>query len=319
MKTKLLFSALLSFSFYLLSSQVPRWQHCRGAIDSSLVGAMAIDPATKYIYAGTWTGIFRSADNGSTWDAKNTGLSHPGLRVLSMAISGKSIYLGTYGGGIFLSADNGESWIAANNGLSDDALIVKSIAAKGNNIYIGTYGGGVYVSPAKVISWKAVNDGLSGNDMTVLSVALSGSRIFIGTIDGNVFSSACPGISWTHVLSAPEYQMYAPGSVNCVGVTKENYLVAGSNSGVFLSADNGNKWTALNKGMRDSTVISMSISGNALLAGTHGGSVYISFDNGKNWKEISDGLSKASVISVAAGDKYYFAGTGGKGIWKLTH
>jgi photosystem II stability/assembly factor-like uncharacterized protein len=63
----------------------------------------------NYLYAGTFGGgVFRSSDNGESWQEKSIGLNN--RDVYSLIQSGNYIYAGTDGGGVYRSTDNGESW-----------------------------------------------------------------------------------------------------------------------------------------------------------------------------------------------------------------
>ena len=65
------------------------------------------------IYAGSWSGIVFSDDNGNTW--RQTGFQHG---VGAMAVDGDTIYAGEgWEHGIFRSDDRGETWKPINNGL----------------------------------------------------------------------------------------------------------------------------------------------------------------------------------------------------------
>jgi hypothetical protein len=67
-----------------------------------------------------------------------------GGRVISLAVSGGTIFAGTYGG-VFLTANNGASWTEVNSGLMNTE--VWSLAVSGENIFAGTYGNGVWRRP----------------------------------------------------------------------------------------------------------------------------------------------------------------------------
>jgi ligand-binding sensor domain-containing protein len=68
-----------------------------------------------HIFAGTWNdGIFRSTDNGATWDS--AGPEDTAIRSIAINCLGH-IFAGTDGEGIFRSTDNGENWTQVNSGL----------------------------------------------------------------------------------------------------------------------------------------------------------------------------------------------------------
>jgi photosystem II stability/assembly factor-like uncharacterized protein len=134
-------------------------------------------------------GVFLSTNNGSSWTAVNTGLTNH--NVLSLAISGSSIFAGTMNAGVFLSTNNGSSWTAVNTGLT--GTWITALAISGPNIFAGTYYDGVFLSTNNGSNWTAVNTGLTDTIVNVL--AISGSNIFAGTVDG-VFLSSNNGSNW---------------------------------------------------------------------------------------------------------------------------
>jgi hypothetical protein len=72
------------------------------------VTALAIDPTTPAtLYAGTYGGVFKSANSGGTWAGVNTGLAY--LDVRSLAIdptTPTTLYVGTQWGA-FRSTNSG--------------------------------------------------------------------------------------------------------------------------------------------------------------------------------------------------------------------
>lgn len=172
--------SLTIFWFIITLNGFSQWQDANNGLNGGTIYALAIDPTTGYIYAGTASGgVFLSTNNGSNWIAVNNGLSGMGKYVLSLAISDSTIFAGTYGGGIFSSNDNGKNWMALNNGISGDGYYVQIIAISDSNIFAGTDGAGILFSSDRGNSWIAANNGLTSNN--VFSLAISDSTIFAGT------------------------------------------------------------------------------------------------------------------------------------------
>src|SRR6267143_1930864 len=72
-------------------------------------------------------------------------------------------------------------------------------------------------------------------------------------------------------------------------VVSGNNLFAGTiGGGVFLSANNGTSWTAVNSGLTSTSVHSMAVSGTSIFAGTPNG-VFRSTNSGTTWTEINTG------------------------------
>jgi hypothetical protein len=79
-----------------------------------------------------------STDNGASWSPKYNGSNY----VISLAISGANIFVGTENGDVYLSTNNGTSWNSVSNGLPNTPI--NSLAISGTNIFAGTWGAGIW-------------------------------------------------------------------------------------------------------------------------------------------------------------------------------
>lgn len=86
----------------------------------------------------------------------------------------------------------------------------------------------------------------------------------------------------------------------CFAVSDSN-LFAGTSSGVFLSTNNGTNWTAVNAGLTNTFVYSLTLSGSNLFAGTIGDGVFLSTNNGTSWTAVNNGLSNKDVRYLTVG------------------
>jgi hypothetical protein len=62
-----------------------------------------------------------------------------------------------------------------------------------------------------------------------------------------------------------------------------NDIFAGTDSGVFLSTNNGTSWVAVDSGLTEHEVYSIAVSGNNIFAGTYSGCIFLSVNKGKSW------------------------------------
>jgi hypothetical protein len=88
-----------------------------------------------------------------------------------------------------------------------------------------------------------------------------------------------------------------------------------SSSGVYSSSNNGSNWTQTS--LNTQTIYALTVNGNTIFAGASGNGVYISTNNGTNWTQNS--LSSHSVVSIAASGSNIFAGTSIYGIYRSTN
>jgi hypothetical protein len=221
-------------------------------------------------------GVFRSPDNGSNWvqDPSNVTI---GMNYLTGAavLGGRSFVGNNYGNGnLFYSADYGNSWSSVSVGGSVLGFAYYSVT----NRYFAATSGGVMYSTDNGVSWNFDGGTLSSAN----AVLVSGTTLYAGTSDG-VQSRSVLGYSWSasgtgipsgdavNVLVLYGGSVYA-GAAD--GVYKFNgtdtwtkmssglpsgaisslaangsYIFAGTqNYGVYMSADGGASWSAVNTG-----------------------------------------------------------------------
>jgi photosystem II stability/assembly factor-like uncharacterized protein len=184
-----------------------------------------------------------------------------------------------------------------------DNNYVESLAIKGDTIVAGTGDGSVYFSSNSGSSWEAT--GLTNTFFHVISLAISGNNIFAVLELAGVALSSDNGVTWIEVDSG----LTDCGNVHCLAV-KWDTIFAGTNSGVFLSTNNGGIWTQVN-GLTDTVINALAVSGNNIYAGTTNG-LFSSTDNGANWTALNIGCTGYPYTNISslfiAGDTIY-AGT----------
>ena len=95
----------------------------------------------------------------------------------------------------------------------------------------------------------------------------------------------------------------------------EEYLFAGTGSGVCRSADNGLNWSVCDSGIPGKIVRSIVVSDTNIFAATLGKGVYLSQDNGTSWKSVNTNNMKKNIYALVISDGVLYAGTQG-GVWK---
>ena len=185
------------------------WNYNNGLqSDLNVVAVNPGDPATLYAGVGdagyftapgsTGTGVIKSTDGGTTWNA--TGLKDTAATLLVIDPADPGIlYAGTQGiytepkgfRGLFKSIDGGASWLPANNGLTGLADIGATITAlviapnHSNVLYAGTSRDGVYKSVDGTATWVKFNDGLTSVEIRALAVSPSSpNMLYAATSDG---------------------------------------------------------------------------------------------------------------------------------------
>ena len=185
------------------------WNYNNGLqSDLNVVAVNPGDPATLYAGVGdagyftapgsTGTGVIKSTDGGTTWNA--TGLKDTAATLLVIDPADPGIlYAGTQGiytepkgfRGLFKSIDGGASWLPVNNGLTGLADIGATITAlviapnHSNVLYAGTSRDGVYKRVDGAATWVKFNDGLTSVEIRALAVSPnSPNMLYAATSDG---------------------------------------------------------------------------------------------------------------------------------------
>ena len=83
-------------------------------------------------------------------------------------------------------------------------------------------------------------------------------------------------------------------------------FLAGDNSGVFRSTNNGEGWIPVNSGLKNRFVQCLASNGKNIFAGTYGwsntlhnGGVFVSTNYGESWTEANSGLAERDIRSLA--------------------
>lgn len=92
------------------------------------------------------------------------------------------------------------------------------------------------------------------------------------------------------------------------------YVFAGTDSGAFVSTDEGATWTQSSTGLTDTNVPSLAVNDSEIFAGTHDG-VFRSTDHGSTWNAANSGpMQNTDVAALIFKGSNLFAATFGNGI-----
>jgi hypothetical protein len=207
---------------------------------------LAVNPTNSaQLIAGDSSGaIYRSNDAGTSWSGVYKGKSSV-LAIAFDPLNPRVVLAGTQGAGAVVSTDAGAHW-TASTGMGGRSVRAVAFA---QSLMIAATDTGVYLSPDGA-AWSA--SGLK--DVSVDAVAVeavnppvrivaggdgaSGSASMWMTTDGGAtWNSASPAISGTIITRLATGPLPAGGTVRP--------LVVGTNTGLFISSDNGATFKAL--------------------------------------------------------------------------
>jgi photosystem II stability/assembly factor-like uncharacterized protein len=276
----------------------------------SLAAAQDGAQVGKTVFAGSASGLSRSADGGATWQPalESLALAEP-VPVVSVAVSpsfmeDRTVIAGVPGGAL-RSTDGGASWqvlpftppppyitaLAFSPRFLEDGVILGGTAEDG--ILRSANGGD---------SWSPWNFGLL--DLEVLCLAASpdfdrDETIFAGTSSG-LFRSSNGGRAWKELALPCGHSAVLSLAVGRVEGGSLTIYAGTEDQGLCFSADGGRTWSLIEglEGAVNGLVISGS--GAPLLAVLIDSRVLVTADQGKSWQRIVLPGEKRAVTAMCA-------------------
>ncbi len=162
-----------------------------GIPSGTVVRSIALQPIeqTFVIFAGTDDGIYRSSDQGKSWEPKNIGLP-TGDPILSLVIAG-NVVLSRTAKKVYCSIQE-DNWQETN------AVSPLSIVSAGDFILVGT-AAGLFRSNVTTISFTPVS--ITPNPGKVWSIAVdpSNSQNLYAIAQNGVYQSIDQGTNWSRI------------------------------------------------------------------------------------------------------------------------
>ncbi|TAK64027.1 MAG: hypothetical protein EPO24_03580 [Bacteroidetes bacterium] len=161
-------------------------------------------------------------------------------------------------------------------------------------------------------SWKRTVCPQSGY---VYSLALDSSgQIFAGTGANGVYYYK--DNTWKAISSLLENI-----AAYTVIVDSKGHLFTGTDDGVFVSKNEGERWSEVSNGLKNEFIncLTINLTREIIFAGTGGGGIFRSFDDGYNWYEVNNGLKDKAILSLTTDkNNVIYAGTDKEGVFLST-
>ena len=176
---------------------------------------------------------------------------------------------------------------------------VNMVTTNGNNIF-ACMSSDLYYTTNEGLNWNLINQGLYC--MNIYSLAFRGNNIFAGT-DFGIYLSTNYGSNWNPINNGLPNQ----NNYNYSIVIKDSTIFSAAFTGLYKSTDFGTSWFQV--GIPYTTYLSLSVSGENIIAGTKTAGIYLSTDDGENWILIDKDLETATIYSLFSNDSNVYAGT----------
>jgi photosystem II stability/assembly factor-like uncharacterized protein len=315
------------------------WEHWDEGLPSfasvMTIAAIADDPGTVYAGAYTVPGLWRSTDDGVSWESDGQG-QEPGphnqpVFALLYDAEGQRLWAGT-SGGLFSRSVDSSLWSVASvldgpvfslaldgvgrlyavnpdQGLfrqtedeswvlirgAPDGLVV-DISPSDQSIWLGTAGDGLWKSHDGGETWQPISD-LRDEYISALLTDCEAGVWAYASPSGQMYHSQDQGDTWRLVPQLKE-RVYA------FALAADGTLYLGLDGRVARSEDGGKTWVFGSEGLCPQVpvlalkVVRQSGGGEAVYAGTRDG-VYRSTDGGLRWQRHLRGLGAIEVNALA--------------------
>ena len=184
--------------------------------------------------------------------------------------------------GIYSSSDGGNNWIDKSSGLN--AIQIESFNSNDSYLFAGTSTHGIYRTKNYGDSWERINSGLSDlNAKTINDILVFGQNVLLGTGAG-VYLSNNGGDAWT--------KKFNPGinkSIQALDFGNGILATGVGDDGVYISTDTAETWQLAGiNGLNTNTGYqSILVKGDTIIISTNDGEIFLTINRGTDWKDIS--------------------------------
>ncbi|MBO7470159.1 MAG: T9SS type A sorting domain-containing protein [Bacteroidales bacterium] len=268
------------------------YQSINGTQGEYLTGAFPSDVRYPYfmadnedaIFIATYRrGIYRSFDNGATWETCNNGLNSD---VLGIYCHNGKVFATVLGQGVMVSSDNGDTW--TSSGLNKQA---KGYAHIGDTLYAACIGEGVFASFDSGSTWHDFNTNLTSKSLWCMDAR--DGHLFVGDTQGRIYRGNSDGTGWIRANTSSFL-----ASVGNIGISDGRILAATHGSDLFYTdnyTDNGSTWTQ-STGIETVEIRGMMVEDNNVFIGTDMLGSFLSTNKGTSFSSAGSGLPETQWL-----------------------
>jgi photosystem II stability/assembly factor-like uncharacterized protein len=253
--------------------------------EGGVITSLAVDPATRTLYAAASGDVFVSRNGGTTWERRSRGLESVS-HVAASSVPAPVVYAAAEGF-LYRSTDGGVSWVASSRYPGSGGTWALAVdPSDSSKVYVGTPFDGIMKSTDGGATWSAVFDDASCGFIYSLEISVTApSTLYVGCESGQTpfFKSTDGGVTWTAAGSSlPDggqgiVLALAPGAAGVLYASTRILVGIEYEWRTYKSLDDGATWTRL------------AVSGSPVEAGP-GGLVFVgkhrSTDGGQTWHEL---------------------------------
>ena len=279
-------------------------------------------------YAGNPNMIYRSTDGGFTWKMvlPVEGWGAPGVEAgfpIDFEVDPRNpdrIFANNYGGGNFLSEDGGRTWEDASTGYTGAIVRVLAVSPTEPGVVYAGGRSGLFVSTNGGGKWEGlIYPEAQGLDWNAVAVDPVDPQHILGANNWtqSVSESNDGGLNWSLeyfpelFMSGGRVIVFAPTDPQIAYLGFGAFYSAGTfddnipSSGVYISRNGGDNWSAANDANTESANISdlavHPTNPQVVFITSAASGLFKTIDSGKNWTKLGGLPGKVRPFSIAIG------------------
>lgn len=311
------------FLLFILSITLSLTASAQSAFQTSVLFANG-----KTIFAGGAGGgaiVYRSDNNGITWQNCRTGFNSAVYTAYGFAVIDNLVFVAT-DEGLYRSEDNGITWQESGIGLPKG--IITALRAKGTLLVVGTPVG-IYRSEDKGKTWQASNTGLPltpfVNEQGLvefgesLCAALVGAGVYVSDDAGKTWTPMNDGLEYINPLSGKLEQLRSITFL-CGAAGSTIYVVPCCYANRYRWNKTTKRWQIFEREYGGPVSVRLTSIGNRIIMGTQHNlhNIYLSDDDGLTFYPATIKAEETlwSIFAVTANESTVFAASAGAGIFR---
>ena len=261
------------------------------------------DPLT--VYAGTWElknsrgSLFRSRDQGKTWEELSLGRYSSTVRAIAIAPSDSQVIALGISEGVILSVDGGQTWDRITRGYRS-LYNVESLSfdpQDSNTLYVGTWHLG-WKTTDHGKSWKPIHKGMIfDSDMFSLLVDPQKTEVLYSSTCTGVYKSNNAGLNWTKLKNGLPKEARRTRMLH-LDPSNSDTIYAGTTLGLFASHNAGDSWKELFPGVVINAIAVHPRDSQIILVGTDDAGVLKSEDGGLTFSASNIGFTHRQIVAL---------------------
>lgn len=243
--------------------------------------------------AAGFEGLYRSADNGSTWSKIQNTI--PDFGAISLASTGKHLFVGTTYSGFFRFDDTDNSFTKCDTSLNSGNFSVHTLVNVDNTIIADGWGS-IFVGDADSMIWHPVITDSKDFSMEVYSAYKNDSILLMGTNHGELLLSRDKGRTAKIITRFKDIFTLFSDHIVSITMSGDVLIASVGTEGIFRSKDMGKTWERIDKENKlgSQALGSKTIDG-IMYLGTNTG-IFRSLDNSNTWEEMEYSGSTISAF-----------------------